>query len=208
MKQAGCTFISYGLESGNEEILKKMKKGITISQVVKAVDITKKMGIKCGVHFIIGHIDETYETAMDTIKLASTIKADTIGIYNMVPFRGTRIYEWIKENGRFLFPENELLYKVTSASKFPAFETDEFPVHAREKVLKRAINLFEKRNLCFKFGFFFGYIFYYVSRPKIINKYLKKQLIANKTILSFIKKIVLSTEHFLLDKKKKSSEII
>ena len=70
MKKAGCTQITYGVESGDQKILNDIGKKITLDQARAAVRMTKKVGIKCVTNFILGHIGETKETIQKTIDFA------------------------------------------------------------------------------------------------------------------------------------------
>ena len=54
MKEAGCTLISYGVESGNDEVLKEINKGINRKTIIDTVAMTKKAGIKVATYFIMG----------------------------------------------------------------------------------------------------------------------------------------------------------
>ncbi len=55
MKESGCVFISYGCESGNQDIINNMGKSLKIGDVRKAVNLTNKFNISNSVNFIIGH---------------------------------------------------------------------------------------------------------------------------------------------------------
>ncbi|MBI4287973.1 MAG: radical SAM protein [Chloroflexi bacterium] len=70
MHKAGCQQINFGVESGNAEILKGYKKGITIDQAKTAIKQAKKAGLKVYTYFMVGGPGETRETAEETIKLA------------------------------------------------------------------------------------------------------------------------------------------
>jgi anaerobic magnesium-protoporphyrin IX monomethyl ester cyclase len=97
MKQAGCEFISYGLETGSPEMLKVIKKAITLDKARSTFELTKKIGLKFAVNFIIGHQEETFERAMESVKFAKSIPADYVNFSNMIPYPGTEIFNWIQE---------------------------------------------------------------------------------------------------------------
>ncbi len=92
-KKAGCFHLEIGVESGDNEILRTINKGITVEQVRGAVKIIKDFGISVGAYYILGHPNETLETMKKTINLAAELNTHTIAIGLMVPYPGTRIYE-------------------------------------------------------------------------------------------------------------------
>jgi anaerobic magnesium-protoporphyrin IX monomethyl ester cyclase len=108
MKEAGCIKVDFGVESGNPDILKIIKKNITIIDAENAVRMAKRAGLKTGSYFIIGHPFETHETIHDTISLATKLNTDTVSFGIMVPYPGTEIYKMaIKGDGNYkLISEN------------------------------------------------------------------------------------------------------
>ncbi len=92
MKKAGCWQILYGIESGNQEILNKLQKRITIEQVREAVKITHKVGIKTKGFFILGSPYETKATAEETIRFMKRILLDDFHMTFFTPFPGTKIF--------------------------------------------------------------------------------------------------------------------
>jgi len=93
-KESGCKRIEMGVESGNDEVLKRISKAITTQQVKKAVDIIKNQGIYLVTYYILGHPGETKETIDDTIRFSAELNTDHIAVGLMVPYPGTRIYEY------------------------------------------------------------------------------------------------------------------
>lgn len=97
MKQSGCKFLAFGVESGNPDILAATGKNITRDQVVRAVSLAKQAGLRRGAFFIIGHPNETMETAQDTIDFAASLNTDRVAFGIMVPYPGTRVWELAKK---------------------------------------------------------------------------------------------------------------
>ncbi len=93
MKKAGCVRVEFGVESGNPEILKIIKKGITVNDALRTVRMAKNAGLKTGCFFIIGHPYENEKTIEDTLKLAVKLNPTAIAVGIMVPYPGTEVYE-------------------------------------------------------------------------------------------------------------------
>ena len=92
LKKAGCERIHYGVESGNPDVLKVLRKGITLDQVRKAFALTKKVGISTLGYFMIGSPTETRQTIMQTIDFAKSIKCDFAHFTITTPFPATNLY--------------------------------------------------------------------------------------------------------------------
>jgi len=93
MKRAGCGFIQIGVESGNQNILDKVSKNITLEQARKAAKIVKRAGIKLMCDFMIGLPGDTRETVNQTIEFAKELNADFAFFSITVPFPGTVLYD-------------------------------------------------------------------------------------------------------------------
>jgi anaerobic magnesium-protoporphyrin IX monomethyl ester cyclase len=96
MKQAGCVRMFFGIESGNDSILKIMKKQITTKQAYTAVQLCKKKGIKAGAFFILGYPGENDKTILDTVKFASSLPLDYLSFTLPYPIPGTPLFERLR----------------------------------------------------------------------------------------------------------------
>lgn len=98
MKKAGCVRVFFGIESGNDSVLKIMKKQITIKQAKEAVQTCKKAGIQVGAFFILGYPGETDKTILDTVNFASSLPLDYLSFTFPYPIPGTPLFERVKSN--------------------------------------------------------------------------------------------------------------
>ncbi len=99
MKKAGCYTIQLGIESGNNEILKKMRKNMTIEEAYEAAQIIKKYEIELEGFIMIGFPYETEETLDDTIEAIKKFKCDEIIYSIFTPYPGTEAFQFCKEKG-------------------------------------------------------------------------------------------------------------
>ncbi len=99
MKAANCGYILFGVESGSPQMLKKMKKGITLDKIRHAFKLTKDVGIKTQAFFLFGMPGETQETIQESIDFAKEINASSTQFAVAIPHPGTALYEECKENG-------------------------------------------------------------------------------------------------------------
>jgi len=76
MREAGCWLISYGFESGSQQILDNIRKKQTVAQCREAARLTRAAGISFFGFFMIGNIGETESTIFDTLRLARDIRPD------------------------------------------------------------------------------------------------------------------------------------
>jgi radical SAM superfamily enzyme YgiQ (UPF0313 family) len=105
MKRAGCRLIIVGYESGSDEILKSIKKGITIDQAKQFTENAKKAGLLVHGDFIIGLPGETHETAQATLDYIKEIKPDIIQVAVATPIPGTAFFDYVKKNGYLLIDD-------------------------------------------------------------------------------------------------------
>ena len=92
MRQAGCDCVSFGIESGNPEMLKRVKKGITLDQARRAVRYCKEAGIVAHASFMVGLPGESPSTINDSSVFAESLDID-YGYHLLAPFPGTTVRE-------------------------------------------------------------------------------------------------------------------
>lgn len=93
LKTASFETLELGVETGNAEVLRRIKKGITLEQVEYAVALAKTNGLRVWCKFILGHPHETHATIRDTIDFIAKINPHQLSVSIMTPFPGTPIHE-------------------------------------------------------------------------------------------------------------------
>ena len=97
MRRAGCTAISFGVESGSPEMLKRIRKGITLDQVVQAAQCCLDCGIEPHASFILGLPGETEATLQQTVEFGRQLQAMGVnhGFHILTPFPGTDVRDCV-----------------------------------------------------------------------------------------------------------------
>ena len=101
LKESGCERIHYGVESANPEILKVLRKGITLPQVESAFNLTREVGISTLAYFMLGSPTETRQQIMNTIDYAKRLKPDYCHFAVTTPYPATPLYEMGLKEGMF-----------------------------------------------------------------------------------------------------------
>ncbi len=171
MKKAGCYVIHLGIESGDEFVLEKTRKGITIEQVENAVKWAQTLNMETYGYFILGLPYENRDTLGKTINLAKKLKLDYAQFALLTPLPGTEIWELAKQ-GRVIKLSCSDLTKFSRYGK-SIIELPAIP----SKVLNRYY-----RKAYFEFYFRWNYI---CRTLKKINS-LQKLFIYIKMFLGFL----------------------
>ena len=98
MKDAGCRLLIVGYESGDQQILKNIKKGATVEMAERFTANCKKLGLLVHGDFIIGLPGETRESIRKTIDFAKRLDNETIQVSIAHPYPGTEFYDYVKKN--------------------------------------------------------------------------------------------------------------
>lgn len=99
LKRAGCVAVHYGVEAGNDKILKVIKKGFNLDKVKEIFRLTKKVGIETLAYFMIGLPSEKLEDIQDSFDLAKELKPDYAHFTIFSPYPGTELYSLGLEKG-------------------------------------------------------------------------------------------------------------
>ena len=92
MKEAGCVRIDFGVESGDPEVLRAIKKNITLDQIKNAHRWCKELNIAVSSFFMVGNPGETWESIQMTASLAAELKSDFPSVGIATPYPGTELY--------------------------------------------------------------------------------------------------------------------
>ncbi|MBN1576885.1 MAG: radical SAM protein [Chitinispirillaceae bacterium] len=156
MKEAGCRKISFGLESGNQKILDKMRKRTTLEKGRSAVGIVREAGIPVHGSFMLGNVGETEDTIRDTIAYATSLDLDNATFFITTPFPGTDLFKIAMEEGN-----------ITKTTPWEAFAplTDVSPILVQKEIGPDRLVYWQKR----------AFRQFYL-RPKYIKKKMKMLL--------------------------------
>lgn len=93
MKAAGCRMIQLGFESGNDEILKAIRKGFTVSEALRACRIIHHQGIQLQTFFMGGFPQETGESLTDTLRVIESLSCHKVIYSIFTPYPGTEAFD-------------------------------------------------------------------------------------------------------------------
>ncbi len=110
MKAAGCFRVFFGIESGNDRILRLMDKRITTAQAAGAVLAAHQAGLEVGAFFIVCYPGETDDTVLETLRFATSLPLDYLGLTMPYPLPGTALFDRVGDRvTRAWHPQETLL---------------------------------------------------------------------------------------------------
>lgn len=117
IKQAGCIQVEFGVESGSQEVLDRMKKNIRVEDTVRAFELCRRYGIRSFANLMLNTPAETREDVRKTINLRKRIRASHVGVNLTAPIIGTDIYDQyvypkITKEEYYLFEDPHLYTKI------------------------------------------------------------------------------------------------
>ena len=108
MKEAGCRLLIVGYESGDQQILKNIKKGATVERARQFTKDCHKLGLVIHGDFILGLPGETPQTINNTIAFAKELDVETIQVSVAHAYPGTELYDYAVKNG-FIVGDNKMV---------------------------------------------------------------------------------------------------
>jgi anaerobic magnesium-protoporphyrin IX monomethyl ester cyclase len=121
MKKAGCQSIAIGIESGDPAVFNAVNKGEELADIVKAVRMIKKAGLRCVGYFIVGLPGDSIDSTRQTVKFQRNLQLFGQAYNIAIPYPGTKMAEHVRKHGKFLMDIQET-YHFGDQAKVP-FET-------------------------------------------------------------------------------------
>jgi hopanoid biosynthesis associated radical SAM protein HpnJ len=129
MKDCGLRLLLVGYESGSAEILKRIKKGVTLEQAKQFTKDCRELGVTIHGTFVLGLPIETRETIEATIRFAMELDVFSIQVSLAAPYPGTELYEMARQNGWFAQPKPADMVRADglqqSALEYPGLSKEE-----------------------------------------------------------------------------------
>jgi hopanoid biosynthesis associated radical SAM protein HpnJ len=152
MRDAGCRLLIVGFESGDDQVLKNIKKGADVAQAYEFMKNCKKLGIVVHGDFIIGLPGETHETIERTVKFAEKLDCETIQVSIAHSYPGTEFDDYVKKNN-YLMDYDNMIDDV--GHQLPVIQ---YPGLTREEIVQAVENFYDR----------------YYFRPRIIFRIVRK----------------------------------
>lgn len=106
MRRAGCRLVSFGIETGSQEILEKIHKKISLAQAQKAIDACYQAGLRTQGTFILGFPFDTPQTLRATLHFAQKLSPTVAIFFCLIPYPGTEMFQYLPASLRPQKPED------------------------------------------------------------------------------------------------------
>ena len=195
MKEAGFYRIAFGVEAGNNKILKILNKHEDIETILTRIREASELGYEIDLFFLVGSPGETRQDLEDSFKIALTQPINVAYFYNIIPFPKTVLFDYIAKHGRLLRKPQEYLNAYPIYDVQPLFETSEMTVKQRKQALRRAFSIMREtmyrswsKKLA-KLGWV-GKFLAYVYTRRFVQDVILRQKFLNRLLYRIAKKAV------------------
>lgn len=147
MKDVGFWRLTFGVEAGNNKVLKNIKKGESIETIEAAIREACEQGFEVELSFLLGSPGETWSDIQDGVDLALRYPISDVEWNHIVPYPKTELYEWLQERGYLLEELHSYLNASSRRTNYPLFETPELSFEDRKKAWKYTRRIKEKINI-------------------------------------------------------------
>lgn len=144
MQMAGCQSVGVGVESADVTVLKNINKGETLEQIGAGIKKLADAGIAVSASFMIGNPGDSLESCKKSMEFIQDSPLLGCNFYLALPYPKTGLWDFVRENGRFLQPDYT---KFQHTTEEPVFETPDFPAEERRQAYKLARRFVLKRSI-------------------------------------------------------------
>lgn len=165
MRDAGCAAVAIGIESGNAEVLKRLKKGYTIEQVKKAAKMIRETGMILSAQFMIGLPFETESDIWDTVRLAEELEPESVMLSVATPLPKTELFYLAKDMG---YINNDITWSEVTTKNDGILFNKEYSLEKKVRIIREVTSAFKRiqnKKIDIKIG----------SRKRYENMYKRKQ---------------------------------
>ena len=186
MKEVGFRQIAFGVEAGNDRILRNLGKGEKIADIEKSIKDACDLGYEVELFFLIGSPGEGMSDIEDSFRMAKSYPIAEVRFYNLIPFPGTKLYEWVDGNGYFVRSVDEYLNGIMHWENEPIFYTPQLSIEERKRVFKRGKKLSQKLSKRHRYNYYkqnmrrlgiLATVIAFIASRTIIRKRLRKSLL-------------------------------
>lgn len=136
MREIGFKYIAFGADAGNNKMLEIIRKGETIEDIERAMKDACELGYGTKLLFVIGTPFETHEDVEDKVRLTRKFPVQEVHFYNLIPYPGTELFDWVTRNHYFLIQPEDYLNNCSSLTKTPVFQTPELSKEDRIELFR------------------------------------------------------------------------
>ena len=141
MRDTGFSYLAFGVEGGNDRVLRSLKKGERMEATQRAIALACDLGYDVKLHFVVGAPEETWQDIQDSLAIAARFPIYDFAFNNLIPYPKTEIYDWIMRNGYFVIDPSVYFNKVPYWMNEPVYQTPKLSIEERRRAIQEAERL-------------------------------------------------------------------